>query len=295
MKLPIAGILGLLAMANAQAQETPAVQFTMTQVADSVYMLKGRGGNIGLSVGADGVFMIDDQYAPLTEGIRAEIAKISDQPVRFLINTHWHGDHTGGNESLGGTGTVIVAHENVRKRMSSDQVLALFGSEVPASTDGSLPIITFDSSVTFHLNGEDIRAMHVAHAHTDGDSIIHFPASNVVHAGDVTFIGQYPFIDVGTGGSINGIISAVDAILALCDDNTKIIPGHGPLSTPADLRSYRTMLATMRDRIAAMIADGKSLEQVQAAKPSAEYDEALGKGFINPDNFVKEIYMDMAR
>lgn len=295
MKLPIAGILGLLAMANAQAQEAPAVQFTMTQVADSVYMLKGRGGNIGLSVGADGVFMIDDQYAPLTEGIRAEIAKISDQPVRFLINTHWHGDHTGGNESLGGTGTVIVAHENVRKRMSSDQVLALFGSEVPASTDGSLPIITFDSSVTFHLNGEDIRAMHVAHAHTDGDSIIHFPASNVVHAGDVTFIGQYPFIDVGTGGSINGLISAVDAILALCDDNTKIIPGHGPLSTPADLRSYRTMLATMRDRIAAMIADGKSLEQVQAAKPSAEYDEALGKGFINPDNFVKEIYMDMAR
>ena len=295
MKLLIAGILGLLAMPNAQAQETPAVEFTMTQVADSVYMLKGRGGNIGLSVGADGVFMIDDQYAPLTEGIRAEIAKISDQPVRFLINTHWHGDHTGGNESLGGTGTVIVAHENVRKRMSSDQVLALFGSEVPASPDGSLPIITFDSSVTFHLNGEDIRAMHVAHAHTDGDSIIHFPASNVVHAGDVTFIGQYPFIDVGTGGSINGIISAVDAILALCDDNTKIIPGHGPLSTPADLRSYRTMLVTMRDRIAAMIADGKSLEQAQAAKPSAEYDEALGKGFINPDNFVKEIYMDLSR
>ena len=295
MKLLLAAIIGVLAMVSAQAQEKPAVEFTMTQVAESVYMLKGRGGNIGLSVGADGVFMIDDQYAPLTEDIRAEIAKISDQPIRFLINTHWHGDHTGGNEALGGTGTVIVAHENVRKRMSSDQVRALFNSVVPASSEGSLPIITFDSSVTFHLNGEDIRAMHVAHAHTDGDSIIHFPESNVVHAGDVTFIGQYPFIDVDTGGSINGIISAVDAILALCDDDTKIIPGHGQLSTPADLVSYRSMLVIMRDRIAAMIADGKSLEEVQAAKPSAEYDEALGKGFINPDNFVKEIYMDLSR
>ena len=267
MNKTVFGLLATLAFGQALAQDAPKVEFTMTQVADSIYMLKGRGGNIGLSVGEDGVFMIDDQYAPLTEGIRAEIAKISDQPVRFLINTHWHGDHTGGNESLGGTGTVIVAHENVRKRMSSDQVRALFDSVVPASPDASLPIITFDSSVTFHLNGEDIRAMHVAHAHTDGDSIIHFPASNVIHAGDVTFIGQYPFIDVDTGGSINGIISAVDAILALCDDNTKIIPGHGPLSTPADLRPYRTMLVIMRDRIAAMIAEGKSLEEVLAAKP----------------------------
>lgn len=295
MKYLFTAILGMLGLASAQAQDKPAVEFTMTQVAESVYMLQGRGGNIGLSVGADGVFMIDDQYAPLTEDIRAEIAKISDQPIRFLINTHYHGDHTGGNEALGGTGTVILAHENVRKRMSSEQVRSLFNSVVPPSSDGSLPIITFDSSVTFHLNGEDIRALHVAHAHTDGDSIIHFPESNVVHAGDVTFIGFYPFIDVDAGGSIDGIISAVDTILGLCDENTRIIPGHGPLSTPADLRPYRAMLVVMRDRIAAMIADGKSLEEVQAAKPSAEYDEALGKGFINPDNFVKEIYMDLSR
>ena len=295
MNKSIIGLLATLAVGTAVAQDAPKVEFIMTQVAEGVYMLKGQGGNIGLSVGADGVFMIDDQYAPLTEGIRAEIAKITDRPVRFLINTHWHGDHTGGNESLGGTGTVIVAHENVRKRMSTDQVMAFFGREVPASPAGALPIITFDSAVTFHLNGEDIRAVHVVNAHTDGDAIIHFPASNVIHAGDVTFIGQYPFIDVDSGGSVNGVIGAVDAILALSDENTKIIPGHGPLSTAADLRPYRSMLVTMRDRIAAMIADGKTLEEVQAAKPSAEYDEALGKGFINPDNFVKEIYLSLSK
>jgi cyclase len=291
----LTGILAILALGTAMAEDAPKVDFTLIPIAEGVYMLKGRGGNIGLSVGTDGVFMIDDQYAPLTEGIRAEIAKISDKSVRFLVNTHWHGDHTGGNEALGKTGTVIVAHENVRKRMSTDQVTAFFQREVPASPAGALPIITFDNSVTFHFNGDDIRAAHVAKAHTDGDAIIHFPGHNVIHAGDIVFNGLYPFIDIDAGGTVDGVISAVDTILAMSDDNTRIIPGHGPLATPADLREYRDMLATVRDRVAEMIARGKTLEEVQAAKPSAEFDPKWGNGFMNPDNFVREIYLDLSR
>ena len=294
MKKVLAGMVAALCLGSVQAQQAE-VSFTMTEVAQGIYMLKGQGGNIGLSVGDDGVFMIDDQYAPLTEGIRAEIAKITDQPVRFLINTHWHGDHTGGNENLGKGGTVIVAHENVRHRMSSDQFMTFFEREVPASSGGALPVITFDSTVTFHLNGDDIRAFHVEHAHTDGDAIIHFPGANVIHAGDVLFNGQYPFIDMDSGGSVNGVIAAIDRILALCDDKTRIIPGHGALANAADLRVYRSMLANVRDRVAVMVAQGKTLEEVQAAGPSAEFDEQWGNGFINPPNFVREIYLDQTR
>ncbi len=294
MKKILAGMVAALCLGSVQAQQAE-VSFTMTEVAQGIYMLKGQGGNIGLSVGDDGVFMIDDQYAPLTEGIRAEIAKITDQPVRFLINTHWHGDHTGGNENLGKGGTVIVAHENVRHRMSSDQFMTFFEREVPASSGGALPVITFDSTVTFHLNGDDIRAFHVEHAHTDGDAIIHFPGANVIHAGDVLFNGQYPFIDMDSGGSVNGVIAAIDRILALCDDKTRIIPGHGALANAADLRVYRSMLANVRDRVAVMVAQGKTLEEVQAAGPSAEFDEQWGNGFINPPNFVREIYLDQTR
>ena len=294
MKKILAGMVAALCLGSVQAQQAE-VSFTMTEVAQGIYMLKGQGGNIGLSVGDDGVFMIDDQYAPLTEGIRAEIAKITDQPVRFLINTHWHGDHTGGNENLGKGGTVIVAHENVRHRMSSDQFMTFFEREVPASPGGALPVITFDSTVTFHLNGDDIRAFHVEHAHTDGDAIIHFPGANVIHAGDVLFNGQYPFIDMDSGGSVNGVIAAIDRILALCDDKTRIIPGHGALANAADLRVYRSMLANVRDRVAVMVAQGKTLEEVQAAGPSAEFDGQWGNGFINPQNFVREIYLDQTR
>ena len=269
----------------------------MTEVTQGIYMLKGQGGNIGLSVGADGVFMIDDQYAPLTDSIRAEIAKITDQPVRFLINTHWHGDHTGGNESLRGTGTVIVAHDNVRKRMSTDQVMEFFKREVPASPVGALPVITFDSAVSFHLNGEEVRAIHMPRAHTDGDAIVYFIKSNVIHAGDIAWTSGYPFIDIGSGGSINGMVAGLDQILSLSNENTKIIPGHGPgpIQSSDDLRPYRTMLATVRDRVAVMIAQGKTLEEVQAAGPSAEFDELWGNGFINPENFVREIYLDLTR
>ena len=296
MKVVVAALLASLALGSAQAQQTE-VTFTLTGVARGIYMLQGQGGNIGLSVGADGVFMVDDQYAPLTEGIRAEIAKITDQPVRFLINTHWHGDHTGGNESLRGTGTVIVAHDNVRKRMSTDQVLEFLKREVSASPAGALPVITFDSAVSFHLNGEEVRVIHMPRAHTDGDAIVHFTKSNVIHAGDIAWTSGYPFIDIDSGGSINGMVAALDMILSLADENTKIIPGHGPgpIVSPDELRPYRSMLATVRDRVALMVTQGKTLDEVQAARPSEEFDEVWGQRFISPENFVREIYLDQTR
>ena len=208
-------------------QDLENVQIKTIPVADSIYMLIGQGGNIGVSAGDDGIFLIDDQFAPLTGKIRAAVGKISKEPIRFLINTHWHFDHTGGNENLGKAGVVIVAHDNVRQQMSVDQFIELFNREIPASPSIALPVITFNDTTTFHLNGSTIHAFHVEFAHTDGDSVIHFREANVIHTGDVYFNGIYPFIDVDSGGSINGMIAAVNRILALCDDQTKIIPGHG--------------------------------------------------------------------
>ena len=258
-------------------------------------MLKGRGGNIGVSAGDDGVLLIDDQYAPLTAKIRAAVGQISDKPIRFVLNTHWHGDHTGGNENLGQAGALVVAHENVRARMSIEQFMDFFDRAVPASPGGALPVVTFTDTVTFHLNGEEIRAFHVSSAHTDGDSMIHFPRANVLHAGDVYFNGVYPFIDVGSGGSVDGLIAAVERALALANDETKIIPGHGPLSGRKELVAYRDMLSAIRDGIAPMVAAGRSVEEIRAAEPTASFDERWGGGWISPDDFVSFVYDSLSK
>ncbi len=258
-------------------------------------MLIGEGGNIGLSVGEDGVFAIDSQFAPLTEKIQAAIATISSEPIRFLLNTHWHFDHTGGNENFTNTGTVIVAHDHVRERMSRDQFIAGLGMEIPASTATALPIVTFSEDVTFHFNGETIHAAHVDPAHTDGDSIVHFQSANVIHTGDVYFNGLYPFIDVSSGGGINGMIAAVDRVLALADDDTQIIPGHGALSNKAELENYREMLVTVRDRMQAAINAGDSIEAILAMDLNADYDATLGNGFLTPEQFSQILYTDLTR
>jgi glyoxylase-like metal-dependent hydrolase (beta-lactamase superfamily II) len=255
-------------------------------------MLEGRGGNIGVSAGEDGVVLIDDQFAPLTDKIRAAVKSIADQPIRFVLNTHWHGDHTGGNESLGGAGAVIVAHDNVRKQMSVEHLRQ--GRTIPAATEGALPVVTFTQSVTFHLNGEEIHAIHVPTAHTDGDSMVHFPKANVLHMGDVFFNGMYPFIDTSTGGSVDGVIAAVGVALKIVDGETKIIAGHGPLSDRAELLTYRDVLTKIRDAVAPLVEAGKSLEEVQAAKPTAEFDEVWGGGFINPETFVGIVYQSLS-
>lgn len=266
------------------------VTIKSTHVGGSIHMLEGRGGNLGLSVGEDGVFLVDDQYAPLTDRILAAIRALSDAPVRFVINTHWHSDHTGGNEQLGAGGSIIVAHDNVRERMSTDQFMAAFKRDVPASPEAALPLVTFNDRITFHFNGEAIRVYHVAAAHTDGDSIIHFPESNVIHMGDIFFSQTYPFIDRSSGGSVQGMIGAVTLGLGLCDSKTMVIPGHGSLSNCAELEDYGEMLSDVSDAVQALIDQGKSLQEVIDARPTADFDEKRGEGWIKPDKFTEFIY-----
>ena len=271
------------------------VQIRTTPLGKGVYMLQGSGGNIGLATGSDAAFLVDDQYAQLSAKILAAVKAITDKPVRFLVNTHWHGDHTGGNENLAGAGVVIVAHDNVRARMSVDNFSAAFNRTTPASPKAALPLITFSETVAFHLNDEDIHVVHVQPAHTDGDAIIHFTRANVLHMGDVFFNGNYPFIDLSTGGSFEGVIGAVNAALRYVNDSTKIIPGHGALATRADLVNYRDVLSKIRDRVAALIQQGKTKEQVIAAKPSAEWDATWGTGFMKPDVFLGIVYDSMKK
>jgi glyoxylase-like metal-dependent hydrolase (beta-lactamase superfamily II) len=290
MKARLAAVIALAAApALAQQQDLSKVEIKSEKVAEGVYMLTGAGGNIGLSVGPSGSFVIDDQFAPLTDKILAAIKAITPQPVRFVINTHLHGDHTGGNENLGKAGAIVVAHENVRKRMSVEQLNA-FGRKTPPSPEGALPVVTFTDAVTFHWNGDEIRVTHAAPAHTDGDSIVRFVKADVVHMGDLFFNGLYPFIDTGSGGRVDGFVAAADQVLAATGEKTRFIPGHGPLASRADLQSYRDMLETLRDRIAKLKAEGKSRDEVIAAKPTADHDAKWGTGFMKADTFAGFVY-----
>ena len=278
-------VIPLLAFAQ---QDFSKVEIKATALRGGTHMLTGAGGNIVASAGSDGVFIIDDQFAPLSLKIRAAVRKLSDKPLRFVVNTHWHGDHTGGNEDMGKAGAVIVAHDNVRKRMSVGQLLR--GQKVPAAPSAALPVVTFTQDLALHLNGDSVRVQHVAHAHTDGDALVKFERANVLHMGDVYFNGLYPFIDAESGGSIGGLLTAIGSGLALSDATTIVVPGHGPVSNRKELAAYGVMLKGHRDRIAALKAQGKSLAQVIAAKPTASTDEALGKAFIKPDELVTSIY-----
>ncbi|MDQ3617347.1 MAG: MBL fold metallo-hydrolase [Pseudomonadota bacterium] len=284
----IAVSLALVASPAFAQQDLSKVEIKATALRGGTHLLTGAGGNIVASVGSDGAFIIDDQYAPLSDRIRTALTAIDDKPLRFVINTHWHGDHTGGNENLGKAGAVIVAHDNVRKRMGTAQFLR--GENVPASPAIALPVVTFADGVTLHLNGNDVRVRHVAHAHTDGDALVKFAQANVLHMGDVYFNGLYPFIDTESGGSIDGLLAAVRSGVSMSDADTIVVPGHGPVSNRAELTAYGQMLQDYRDAISGMKDSGRTLDQVIAARPTAATDERLGKAFIKPDQLVTAIY-----
>ena len=292
---PFLALLALLAFPALAQQDFSKVEIQAEKLSDNVYVLTGAGGNMGVSIGDDAVFLVDDQFAPLTPKIEAAIAKLTAKPVRFVLNTHWHFDHTGGNESFGSAGALIVAHESVRKRMSAEGFIEFLGMKFRAEPRQALPVVTFTRDVTFHINGEEVYVVHLANAHTDGDAIVHFRKSDVVHMGDIFFNGRYPFIDTSSGGTVEGVIAAADRVLQFSSERTRIIPGHGPLARRADLQAYRDMLAKVSGRVGEQVRAGRSLEEVQAAKPTADFDAVWGKGFLNPLRFTEMLYKNLKR
>jgi glyoxylase-like metal-dependent hydrolase (beta-lactamase superfamily II) len=295
MSRAIIGVSILILACPALAQPAPEEAVRIEPVAGNVHVLYGQGGNIGISVGDDGVFLIDDQYAPATPQILEALAKLHQEPPRFVVNTHWHGDHTGGNENLAGKGSMIVAHDQVRERMSTEHFNEFFQRKTPPSPAGALPLVTFSDNLSLHLNGDEIRAIHVANAHTDGDVFIHFRKANVIHTGDLVFSGLYPFVDLDSGGSVAGVIAGVDRILELANDSTQIIPGHGKVTDRAGLVSYRKLLADTSARIRELVQAGRTVEEVVAAPPFAETDATYAWSFITAERYIRMLYRDAER
>ncbi|MEA2239993.1 MAG: hypothetical protein QOC81_4717 [Thermoanaerobaculia bacterium] len=259
------------------------VEIKVTKVAGTVYMLEGAGGNIGVSIGDDGIVIVDDQFAPLAPKIKEALRGITAKPIKYILNTHYHGDHTGGNEVFGHDGP-IIAHENVRKRLAAGS--KNLGGVTPPAPKEALPVITFNDRATLHINGEEIHAVHVPHGHTDGDAVIYFTQSNVVHMGDDFFNGMFPFVDVDNGGSVRGMLANVDAVLKTLPDDAKVIPGHGALSDKAGLRAFAEVLRGTTGAVAKALAAGKSLDQMKQENVLAQWD-SWGKGFIKTDAWLE--------
>jgi cyclase len=280
--------------AGAAAQtDYSKVEIKASKVAGNVYMLQGAGGNIGVSVGPDGILIVDDQFAPLADKIRAALKGLDQGKLRFILNTHWHGDHTGGNVAFGPEAP-IIAHDNVRKRLSSEQQIPFFKSTVPAAPKEALPVITFDQSLSVHFNGEEIRVIHYPHGHTDGDSVIFFTTSNVIHLGDDFFNGMFPFVDVDNGGNVVSLAKNVGEIIAKTPADAKLIPGHGPLATLDDLKRYHNMLLQTTDVVRKKVAAGKTLDQIKTEGLPEEW-KSWGTGFIKTDQWIELIHISLTK
>jgi len=278
------------------AQEQAEVQISAEKLSEKLYLLldsAGKGNTVVLT-GDDGVLMIDTKVENAVDALFAKIAELSDTPVRFAIITHCHFDHIGGNEKVAETGVTIIAHENVRKHMGIAHDMKMLNIKVPPAPEAARPMVTFTKEITFHLNGEDVKVFHVEPGHTDGDAVIFFKNANVIHMGDLYFEGLYPYIGIYSGGSINGMIKVINHILPMMDKNTKVVPGHGPLSNKAKLQKYVSMLTAIRDNVSRLMQKGKTMEEVIAAKPTQAFDEKWGKGFLPPDQFAKLVYMDLS-
>jgi cyclase len=270
-------------------QDFSKVEIKVSKVAGTVYMLQGAGGNIGVSAGDDGIVIVDDQYAPLAPKIRAALATITSKPIKFILNTHYHGDHTGGNAEFSKDGT-IIAHENVRKRLQNGSTA--MGRSTPPAPKEALPIVTFNDRATVHVNGEDIRAIHMPSGHTDGDAVIWFTQSNVVHMGDDFFNGTFPFVDMENGGSVRGMATNVEAVVAQIKDDTKVIPGHGALGDRNSLRAFGEMLRGSLAAVDAAMKSGKTLDQIKSEKVLAPW-EKWGGGFFTTDRWAETLYREL--
>jgi glyoxylase-like metal-dependent hydrolase (beta-lactamase superfamily II) len=276
---------------NPQQQDLSKVEITATKVAGNVYMLQGAGGNIGVSAGPDGILIVDDQFAPLADKIKSALKSLNNGELKFILNTHWHGDHTGGNAKFGQEAT-IIAKTNVRKRLSTEQKSEFFKRTTPASPKEAWPVITFDSSLSVHFNGEEIRAIHFPHGHTDGDSIIFFTTSNVIHLGDDFFAGSFPFVDLDSGGSVQGLTKNIGELIPKIPAGAKLIPGHGPISTIEDLKSYHQMLGATTAIVRKKIAARKSLDKIKAEGLPEEW-KSWGAGFIKTEMWLEIVYRSL--
>lgn len=287
--VPAAILLASATAALAQSDFSD-VEIRATQVAGRVWMLEGQGGNIGVSAGEDGVLLVDDQFAPLAPKIEAAVAEISGGgAVDFVLNTHWHGDHVGGNEHFGRE-ALILAHANVRRRMASEQVRG--DRTTPASPEGALPVVTYEDGVSIHFNGEEIRVIHLPHGHTDGDSVVWFTGSGVLHAGDHLFVRRFPFVDLDSGGTVEGYAANLERLLEMAPEGLKIIAGHGPLSTAADLRASLDMIRRTREIVRKALADGRSLEAIVEAGLGDEWADWSWR-FIDEARWIRTLHRDL--
>lgn len=284
-------LLTLLATPLLAQQNFDTIQVRSQALGGGIYMLTGAGGNLGLSVGDDAVFLVDDQFAPLTPKILAAIAAITPKPVRFVVNTHWHFDHTGGNENLGKAGALIVAHENVRKRMTTEQFIQAMNRREPPAAPGAWPVVTFTEAVTFHINGDSLVVTHMAPAHTDGDAMVHFAKANVIHMGDLFVSAGLPFVDRSSGGTNAGIVAAADRALSLANARTRIIPGHGPVADRARLQAWRDMVVTLQERVRREVAAGRTVDEVLAMKLTEPYAKDFPGGH---ERFVRTLHQELA-